>query len=190
MKFVSVESGIGWIPFFLESLDYQLGESAPSVGRRAVDAAVGVLPAPGVRRASGSSSRMLEPVIDALGVRPGPVRDRLPAPHLPVPRPARLRRGALAGAGRRREAGRAPGQRRRALSRGAADAYTSLTGTTLVGGGRASRRGGTSGTRCGRAGGPRSTASSDGRGPRAAITIVHEPSGSYVICAPLIVTCS
>jgi predicted TIM-barrel fold metal-dependent hydrolase len=31
VKFVSVESGIGWIPFFLESLDYQLHESAPSV---------------------------------------------------------------------------------------------------------------------------------------------------------------
>jgi predicted TIM-barrel fold metal-dependent hydrolase len=31
VRFVSVESGIGWIPFFLESLDYQLHESAPSV---------------------------------------------------------------------------------------------------------------------------------------------------------------
>jgi len=31
VRFVSVESGIGWIPFFLESLDYQLQESAPSV---------------------------------------------------------------------------------------------------------------------------------------------------------------
>jgi len=31
VQFVSVESGIGWIPFFLESLDYQLRESAPSV---------------------------------------------------------------------------------------------------------------------------------------------------------------
>ena len=28
-KFVSVESGIGWIPFFLEALDYQIGETAP-----------------------------------------------------------------------------------------------------------------------------------------------------------------
>jgi predicted TIM-barrel fold metal-dependent hydrolase len=31
VKFVSVESGIGWIPFFLESLDYQMYESSPSV---------------------------------------------------------------------------------------------------------------------------------------------------------------
>ena len=29
LKFVSVESGVGWIPFFLESLDYQAGETAP-----------------------------------------------------------------------------------------------------------------------------------------------------------------
>jgi uncharacterized protein len=30
LKIVSVESGIGWIPFFLEALDYQLEETAPS----------------------------------------------------------------------------------------------------------------------------------------------------------------
>ncbi len=30
LKFVSVESGIGWIPFLLEGLDYQLRETAPS----------------------------------------------------------------------------------------------------------------------------------------------------------------
>jgi predicted TIM-barrel fold metal-dependent hydrolase len=29
LKFVSVESGIGWIPFLLEALDYQFGETAP-----------------------------------------------------------------------------------------------------------------------------------------------------------------
>ncbi len=29
-KFVSVESGIGWIPFYLEALDYQLTEAAPN----------------------------------------------------------------------------------------------------------------------------------------------------------------
>jgi predicted TIM-barrel fold metal-dependent hydrolase len=31
LKFVSVESGVGWIPFFLEALDYQLWETGPSV---------------------------------------------------------------------------------------------------------------------------------------------------------------
>ena len=30
LKFVSVESGIGWIPFMLEALDYQLTETAPA----------------------------------------------------------------------------------------------------------------------------------------------------------------
>ena len=30
LKFVSVESGIGWLPFFLESLDHQLLETAPN----------------------------------------------------------------------------------------------------------------------------------------------------------------
>ena len=29
LKFVSVESGIGWMPFFLEALDYQVCETAP-----------------------------------------------------------------------------------------------------------------------------------------------------------------
>ncbi len=29
LKFVSVESGIGWLPFVLEALDYQCGETAP-----------------------------------------------------------------------------------------------------------------------------------------------------------------
>ena len=49
VKFVSVESGIGWMPFFLESLDYQLYETAPSAVAELVDAAVGVLQAAGVR---------------------------------------------------------------------------------------------------------------------------------------------
>jgi predicted TIM-barrel fold metal-dependent hydrolase len=31
LKFVSVESGIGWIPFMLQALEYQLGETAPDV---------------------------------------------------------------------------------------------------------------------------------------------------------------
>jgi predicted TIM-barrel fold metal-dependent hydrolase len=29
LKFVSVESGVGWIPFILEALDYELAENAP-----------------------------------------------------------------------------------------------------------------------------------------------------------------
>lgn len=31
LRFVSVESGVGWLPFLLEALDYQMGETAPSL---------------------------------------------------------------------------------------------------------------------------------------------------------------
>ena len=66
VQFVSVESGIGWIPFFLESLDYQLQESAPSV----VDQ-LSMAPSEYFRRQVFGcfwfENRGLEAVIDALG---------------------------------------------------------------------------------------------------------------------------
>ncbi|MFM8303674.1 MAG: amidohydrolase family protein [Actinomycetota bacterium] len=66
VKFVSVESGIGWIPFFLESLDYQLHESAPNV----VDM-LSMLPSEYFRRQVYGcfwfENAALAPVIDALG---------------------------------------------------------------------------------------------------------------------------
>jgi len=66
VKFVSVESGIGWIPFFLESLDYQMYESSPSVVK-----ALSMLPSEYFRRQVYGcfwfENRMLQPVIDALG---------------------------------------------------------------------------------------------------------------------------
>jgi len=66
VKFVSVESGIGWIPFFLESLDYQLHESAPSV----VDT-LSMLPSEYFRRQLYGcfwfENNALQPAIDALG---------------------------------------------------------------------------------------------------------------------------
>jgi predicted TIM-barrel fold metal-dependent hydrolase len=66
VRVVSVESGIGWIPFFLESLDYQLYESSPSV----VDA-LSMLPSEYFKRQVYGcfwfEHRMLGPVIDALG---------------------------------------------------------------------------------------------------------------------------
>jgi predicted TIM-barrel fold metal-dependent hydrolase len=34
LRFVSVESGIGWIPFILEALDYQLDETSPGTRKR------------------------------------------------------------------------------------------------------------------------------------------------------------
>jgi predicted TIM-barrel fold metal-dependent hydrolase len=33
LKLVSVESGVGWLPFFLQALDYQLLETAPDTGK-------------------------------------------------------------------------------------------------------------------------------------------------------------
>jgi predicted TIM-barrel fold metal-dependent hydrolase len=66
VKFVSVESGIGWIPFFLESLDYQLHESAPSVVE-----SLSMLPSEYFRRQLYGcfwfEANALRPVIDALG---------------------------------------------------------------------------------------------------------------------------
>lgn len=34
LRFVSVESGIGWLPFFLQALDYQLLETAPDCRKK------------------------------------------------------------------------------------------------------------------------------------------------------------
>ena len=44
LKIVSVESGVGWIPFFLEALDYQRSESMTHVFEYSHDAAVRLLP--------------------------------------------------------------------------------------------------------------------------------------------------
>jgi predicted TIM-barrel fold metal-dependent hydrolase len=66
VKFVSVESGIGWIPFFLESLDYQMYESSPSVVK-----ALSMLPSEYFRRQVYGcfwfEKRQVQPVIEALG---------------------------------------------------------------------------------------------------------------------------
>jgi predicted TIM-barrel fold metal-dependent hydrolase len=66
VKFVSVESGIGWIPFFLESLDYQIHESSPSVV-----AALSMLPSEYFKRQVYGcfwfEKRQVRPVIEALG---------------------------------------------------------------------------------------------------------------------------
>ena len=44
LKVVSVESGVGWLPSFLNALDYQLDETAPETRDEALVEAVGVLP--------------------------------------------------------------------------------------------------------------------------------------------------
>ena len=88
LKIVSVESGIGWLPFMLEALDYHADENA---AQWLVAASLGVLPAADVRvllvRERPKPDRLHR--ADRRGQLH--VRDRLPAPHLPVPRAAAQR---------------------------------------------------------------------------------------------------
>ena len=90
LQMVAVESGVGWIPFILETMNYELLENAPQARGRAVEAAVGVLQvelvrdllvrgAPGRRPGSARQGRR----------RSRPVRDRLPPPDVPLPVAAR-----------------------------------------------------------------------------------------------------
>ena len=44
LKFVSVESGVGWMPFLLETLDYELEEAAPQTKKILDDEALRVFP--------------------------------------------------------------------------------------------------------------------------------------------------
>ena len=43
LQMVSVESGVGWIPFILEAIDYEMEENAPERAAK-LHGAVGVLP--------------------------------------------------------------------------------------------------------------------------------------------------
>ena len=90
LQMVAVESGIGWIPFILETMDYELIENAPTARGRAVEAAVGVLPVELVRDllVRGEPGRRAEPARQGRR-RARPVRDRLPAPDVPLPVAAR-----------------------------------------------------------------------------------------------------
>ena len=93
LQMVSVESGIGWVPFILETMDYELFENAPDAGGRADRSCR--------RSTSGSNWYATFWFEEQPGRRPGParqgrrrpraVRDRLPPPHLPVPVAARDR---------------------------------------------------------------------------------------------------
>ena len=91
LKIVSVESGAGWIPFILEALDYEMSENAPKDQRRDVDASVGVLQAPDLRH---DVVREDQPRAARRRGRRGQhhVRDRLPAPDVPLPRSRSARR--------------------------------------------------------------------------------------------------
>jgi predicted TIM-barrel fold metal-dependent hydrolase len=96
VKFVSVESGIGWIPFFLESLDYQMYESSPSV----VDA-LSMLPSEYFKRQVYGcfwfENRALKPVIEALGASQILFETDYPHPTCLYPDPLTSVDRALAG---------------------------------------------------------------------------------------------
>ena len=86
LTMVAVESGIGWIPFILETMDYELAENAPGSLQGAQAQALRVLRPQLVRHVlvRGEPGPPAEP--DGHGRRRSDhVRDRLPAPDLPVP---------------------------------------------------------------------------------------------------------
>ena len=88
LQMVSVESGVGWIPFILEALDYEMSENAPKQLDQALDAAVGVLQAPALRHVLVREEQRAGPGrVGGRGLHP--LRDRLPASDLPVPEAAR-----------------------------------------------------------------------------------------------------
>ncbi len=51
---VSVESGIGWVPFMLEAMDYELQENAPEYAKKLKKAAARSTSATTGTRRSGS----------------------------------------------------------------------------------------------------------------------------------------
>ena len=80
LKFVSVESGVGWLPFALEHLDWQWMNCGVPPGAPGVrPAALGVLQAPDVRLLL-VRDRQREGRHRPDGSRLLPVRERLPAP--------------------------------------------------------------------------------------------------------------
>ena len=87
LKMVSVESGIGWVPFMLEAMDYELEENAPEHAKKLAEAAVGVLPRQLVRHVL-VRDRPRRPAAPHRRRRRGQrhVRDRLPAPDVPATR--------------------------------------------------------------------------------------------------------
>jgi predicted TIM-barrel fold metal-dependent hydrolase len=96
VKFVSVESGIGWIPFFLESLDYQMYESSPSVVK-----ALSMLPSEYFKRQVYGcfwfETRQVKPVIEALGASQILFETDYPHPTCLYPDPVASAARALAG---------------------------------------------------------------------------------------------
>src|SRR5205823_1907655 len=73
LKMVSVESGMGWVPFILEALDYEMDENAPAAKAR-----MKLLPSEYFKQNIYATRR-------ASGVRRGRSRRRARAVHAPRP---------------------------------------------------------------------------------------------------------
>ena len=105
LKAVSVESGVGWIPFILETLDYEMAENAP----REL-AQLKKPPSEYFRSQHLRDVLVRERPEQAAGPDRGgrrgqhPLRDRLPAPHVPLPVAVGHRRAEDAHPVRRRSA--------------------------------------------------------------------------------------
>ncbi len=134
-SFVSVESGIGWIPFVLEALEPPEGRDRARSRwttcrcRRPSTSSATSTPASGSRarhRRTRSTARR----------RQHPVRDRLPAPDLPLPRQHGRGRTRPGGPGPAHETQGAAGQRSRALPHPAAGWRRRAVVTLLWPGGR------------------------------------------------------
>ena len=86
LKFVSVESGIGWLPFMLEAL--RLSDGVHPSSRPLRPDRARILPPPDLRLLLVREAGQRRLTIRKLGVDNVHVRDRLPAPDLPLSRRA------------------------------------------------------------------------------------------------------
>ena len=113
LKMVSVESGVGWIPFILETLDYEMSENAPKELEH-----MSMLPSQYFRRNLYATFWFEKTNVPALVASVGEdnilFEHGLPAPDLPLPQAARLggpederahARGATQDPGRERRRG-------------------------------------------------------------------------------------
>jgi predicted TIM-barrel fold metal-dependent hydrolase len=86
LKFVSVESGIGWLPFFLQALDYQLLETAPRTHQ-----ALSLMPSEYFRRQCAGcfwfESELLIESINYIGVNNSLFESDFPHPTCLYPNP-------------------------------------------------------------------------------------------------------
>jgi predicted TIM-barrel fold metal-dependent hydrolase len=114
LKFVSVESGVGWIPFLLDALDYQCGEFAPELMSHLT-----MKPSEYFRRQFYGcfwfESRTLKPSIEHLGVERIMFETDIPHPTCLYPHSVERVRAAIAELD--------PADQRRILQDNAAELY-------------------------------------------------------------------